>query len=121
MAEGLMNSLYGDDYEAYSAGTKPTGVNPYAITAMAEIGIDISQHKSKHIEEFRDRSFDYVVTVCDNARETCPFFPGARELIHKGFKDPAMPNGSSTVALATFRNTRNEIQEFLKEKFGKEK
>lgn len=120
MAEGIMNSLYGETYEAYSAGTRPTEVNPYAIQVMAEMGIDISQHRAKSVEEFRNTTFDVVVTVCDKARETCPFFPGTKELIHKGFADPAKFNGSPTIVLVTFRNTRNEIHNYLKEKFGKE-
>lgn len=120
MAEGLVNKLYGTTHEAYSAGTKPTVVNPYAITVMAEIDIDISQHRAKSIEEFRDTTFDYVVTVCDNARETCPFFPGAKKYLHKGFTDPSVANGSSTVALTTFRKLRNEIETYIKEIFGKE-
>lgn len=120
MAEGLVNKLYGTTHEAYSAGTKPTVVNPYAITVMAEIDIDISQHRAKSIEGFRDTTFDYVVTVCDNARETCPFFPGAKKYLHKGFTDPSAVNGSSTVALATFRKLRNEIETYIKEIFGKE-
>lgn len=120
MAEGIMNSRYGNTYEAYSAGTQPTEVNTYAIKVMSEIGIDISRHRAKHVEEFRDAAFDYVVTVCDRARETCPFFPGAKELIHKGFNDPAEVNGSPTVVRAAFRNTRDEIHKYLREKFGKE-
>ena len=121
MAEAIVNSYYGNDYEAYSAGIQPTEVNAYAINVMAEIGIDISKHVSKSIEEFRNASFDYVITVCDKARETCPFFPGARELIHKGFNDPAEVNGPPAVVRAAFRNTRDEIHKYLREKFGKEK
>ena len=120
MAEGLVNRLYGDTYDAFSAGTKPTAVNPYAIKVMAEIDIDISRHRAKNIEEFRNTTFDYVVTICDNARETCPFFPGAKKYLHKGFTDPSTANGSSTVALATFRKLRNEIEIYIKEIFGKE-
>ena len=89
MAEGLLNALYGDRYEAYSAGTQPTEVNPYAIKVMAEMGIDISKHRSKSVEEFRGKKFDYVVTVCDHAKETCPFFPGGEKYLHQGFKDPS--------------------------------
>ena len=74
MAEGILRTLYGDRYEAYSAGTQPTKVNPYAIKVMSEIGIDISNHRSKSAEEFRGKEFDYVVTVCDNVKEACPFF-----------------------------------------------
>ena len=75
MAEGFLNALYGDRYKGYSAGIEPTKVNPYVIKAMAEMGIDFSKQRSKGLEEFRDQNFDYVVTVCDHAKEACPFFP----------------------------------------------
>ncbi len=94
MAEGLLNALYGNKYKAYSAGTKPSTVNPYAINAMAEIGIDISKNRSKSIDEFQGMKFDYVITVCDNAKETCPFFPGGEEYLHKSFDDPSDFNGN---------------------------
>src|SRR3972149_138622 len=108
MAEGLLNALYGDKYEAYSAGTEPSIVNLYAIKVMNEIGIDISKHRSKGIEEFQDMKFDYVVTVCDNAKETCPFFPGRREYLHKSFDDPSGFEGEGDNKLAVFRKVRNE-------------
>jgi len=88
MAEGLLKHLFGDKYEVHSAGVHPTRVNPYAIEVMREKGIDISGQKSKSIEEFRGKDFDLVVTVCDDAKESCPFFPG-KKVIHKGFEDPA--------------------------------
>jgi arsenate reductase len=94
MAEGLLNHLYESKYEAYSAGTKPSTVNPYAINAMVEIGIDISKNRSKSIDEFQGMKFDYVITVCDNAKETCPFFPGGEEYLHKSFDDPSDFNGN---------------------------
>ena len=94
MAEGLLNALYGNKYKAYSAGTKPSFVNPYAIEVMAEIGIDISKHRSKSIDEFQGITFDYVITVCDNAKATCPFSPGAGEYLHKSFDDPSDFNGN---------------------------
>jgi arsenate reductase len=119
MAEGILNSLYGDRYNAHSAGTQPTVVNPYAIKTMAEINIDISHHKSKGIEEFRNASFDYVVTVCDRAKETCPFFPGAKEYIHKGFEDPSKVTSSPTKAPAVFKRLRDDIAEWIKSTFGK--
>lgn len=120
MAEGILNSLYRDRYDAYSAGTQPTTVNPYAITVMAEIDVDISQHRAKNIEEFRDTTFDYVVTVCDKARETCPFFPGGKEFIHKGFEDPSRASGLPAVAPAVFRRLRDDITKWIKRTFGKE-
>lgn len=88
MAEGLLNTMYGSKYAAYSAGVQPSNVNPYAIEVMKELGIDLSKHYSKSIEDFRDMKFDYVVTVCDHAKETCPFFPG-KNIVHKGFDDPS--------------------------------
>ena len=86
MAEGLLRNVYGDRYETYSAGTEPTKVNPFAIKVMDEIGIDISNHHAKNVSEFKGVEFDYVVTVCDNGKETCPFFPGAKEYLHVMFQ-----------------------------------
>lgn len=117
MAEGLLNHLYENKYEAFSAGTKPSTVNPYAVKSMAEIGIDISIQRSKGIEEFRGMVFDYVVTVCDNAKETCPFFPGGRESLHKSFNDPSGFEGEGDNKLAVFRKVRNEIRDWVKETF----
>ena len=117
MAEGLMRALFGNKFESYSAGTVATGVNPLAIKVMAEIGIDISHHRSKSVEEFRGWKFDYVVTVCDQAKETCPFFPGAKEYLHKGFEDPSQYRGNE--ALEKFRKVRDEIKEWLIETFSK--
>ncbi|MEO0072096.1 MAG: arsenate reductase ArsC [candidate division WOR-3 bacterium] len=119
MAEGLLNYLYGDKYEAYSAGTKPTVVNPYAIRVMHEIGIDITHHRSKSVQEFFDQDIDYVVTVCDHANETCPFFPGGRIKMHQGFKDPSSNGGSEEEILNEFRKIRDEIKNWLIETFGK--
>jgi len=119
MAEGLMNTLYGEKYVAYSAGIEPTKVNPYAIKAMAEIGIDISGHRSKSIQEFRTKHFDYVVTVCDNAKESCPFFPGDN-VLHKGFQDPSKFKGTDDEVLKKVRQVRDEIKDWIHETFGKE-
>lgn len=88
MAEALLRMLYGDRYEVYSAGVVPSQVNPYAIKVMEELGVDMSGHRAKNIDEYRDREFDYVVTVCDAAKETCPFFPGHRVIHHSC---PALP------------------------------
>jgi arsenate reductase len=116
MAEGLLNTLYGEKYEARSAGVTPTKINPYVVKAMAEIGIDISGNRSKSIEEFRGKSFNYVVTVCDNARETCPFFPGEK-IIHKAFEDPSQFKGSEEEILKRVRRVREEIREWIKSTF----
>ena len=117
IAEGLVNALYGEGYEAFSAGTEPSVVNPYAIETMAEIGIDISNHSSKSVDEFIEKDFNYVITVCDNANENCPFFPGGEERIHKGFKDPAAVKGDRRAKLAAFQQARDEILEWIKGNF----
>ena len=119
IAEGLMRSLYGDRYEAYSAGAEKTAVNPHAIEAMKRAGIDISNHRSKSIEEFRGELFDYVVTVCDNARESCPFFPG-KKVMHKTFEDPSKAVGSYEQIMGVFEHLRDEIQTWLEKTFGKD-
>ena len=118
MAEGLVNALYGDCLEAQSAGTEPSQVNPLAIRVMAEIGIDISGHHSKGVGDFLNQDFEYVVTVCNHANETCPFFPGGKERIHKGFQDPAAVEGSEDERLAVFRRVRDDIHNWVKETFA---
>jgi arsenate reductase len=114
MAEGLLRHDAGDRFEVQSAGTRPGQVRPEAIAVMKELGIDISGHRSKHVQEFADQSFDYVLTVCDNAKETCPVFPGHSHRIHKGFEDPAAIQGTEVERLAVFRRVRDEIREYLK-------
>ena len=118
MAEGLMNGLYGDRFLAFSAGTEATTVRPEAIKVMAEIGIDISSHRSKSIDEFMDQRFDHVVMVCDNAARDCPFFPGGRDTIHHAFEDPAACGGSEDEVLECFRRVRDEIKAWIEETFG---
>ncbi len=103
MAEGLLRAMYRDKYEVFSAGTHPTFVNPYAIKAMEEIGIDISSHYSKSVNEFLDMEIDYVVTVCDSAKEECPYFPGGKYYVHRSFEDPSAVTGSSEEKLNAFR------------------
>ena len=119
MAEGFLNALYGDRYEGYSAGIEPAKINPYAVKVMAEIGIDISTHRSKSIEEFRGENFDYVVTVCDHAKEACPFFPGEK-VLHKGFKDPSEFKGTEDEMLEKVRGVRDEIKDWIEKTFSKE-
>lgn len=114
MAEGLLRQLAGDHFEVFSAGSKPSTVNPCAIQVMRERGIDISQHRSKHLNEFLKQSFDYVITVCDNAAETCPVFPGRAQRIHWSFPDPAAVTGSDEEKLAAFRQIRDAIELQLK-------
>jgi len=120
MAEGFMKALYGDRYRAFSAGTEPSKVNSYAVRVMHEIGIDISDHRSKSVDEFMDQDLDYVVTVCDHAKEACPFFPGGRYAMHKGFQDPASVAGTEAEKLALFRRVRDEIRDWIEKTFGKE-
>lgn len=116
MAEGLLRNIYGDKYKVFSAGVKPTYINQYAIDVMKELGIDISNQRSKSIEEFQDITFDYVVTVCDNAKEICPFFPG-KKILHKGFEDPVSFKGDIKDTLAFFRKIRDEIKTWVEENF----
>lgn len=118
MAEAFLNALYRDHYTAYSAGIHPSKVNSFAIRVMAEIGIDISGNRSKSIEEFRDMNFDYVVTVCDRARKTCPFFPGGENYLHKGFEDPSSITGTEDEILARGRKIRDEIKKWVQGAFN---
>jgi len=112
MAEAFLNKLCGDKYRAESAGVTPTQVNSYVIKVMAEIGIDLSRHRSKSIIEFQAKTFDYVVTVCDSAREVCPFFPGEKE-IHTSFPDPGAFKGSEEEVLSKVRCVRDEIKDWV--------
>jgi arsenate reductase len=118
MAEGLLRSRGGGAYEVFSAGTQPGAVHPLAIKAMREVGIDLSAHRAKGIEEFATESpMDLVITVCDEAAEACPFFPNAREQVHWGFSDPSRVTGSEEARLAAFRLVRDliaaKINQFL--------
>ena len=110
MAEGLLRELAGAQFDVFSAGNKPSSVNPLAIQAMRERGIDISQHRSKHLNEFVAQPFDYVITVCDQAAETCPIFPGRARRIHWNFPDPAAVKGSDEKRLRAFRQTCDAIE-----------
>jgi len=118
MAEGLLNALYGDRYVAFSAGTDPSKLSPYAVEAMSEIGIDISHHYSKSVEEFRNKDFDYVVTVCDNAKETCPIFSGGKKHLHETFEDPSDFEGTQDEVRSRFRHVRDQIEEWVRRTFG---
>jgi len=113
MAEGLINVFYADRFEAASGGTTATRVHPAAIKAMAEIGVDISGHRSKSLDEFEGRRFDHVVMVCDDKQADCPFFPGGREYIHHAFDDPAACTGTDEEILACFRRSRDEIRAWI--------
>ena len=119
MAEGWLNTLYGDRIEALSAGSQPSGsVHPGAVAAMAEVGIDISGGRSKHLNEFLDREFDVVLTVCDSAAEACPVFPGPARRVHRDFTDPAHATGTPEEVTAVFTRVRDEIREWLDGLFG---
>ncbi|MEQ8236111.1 MAG: arsenate reductase ArsC [Syntrophomonadaceae bacterium] len=116
LAEALLRMLYGDRYEVYSAGVVPSQVNPYAIRVMEELGVDMSGHRAKNIDEYRDMEFDYVVTVCDAAKETCPYFPG-RRVIHHSFSGAAT-TGTDKEILLSFAKVRDEIRTWLVQEFG---
>jgi len=114
MAEGVLRHDGGGAFEVFSAGVKPGFVRPEAIQAMSEIGIDISNHRSKSVDEFVSQRFDYVITVCDNAKESCPVFPGAAARIHQSFEDPPAPGvGDDDFRLAVFRRVRDEIRRWM--------
>jgi len=115
MAEGLLRNLGGGRFEVFSAGTRPSRVRREAFEAMREVGIDIGGQRSKSVEEFAGREFDYVITVCDNAREECPVFPGSVERVHWSFEDPAAVEGEWQERLKVFRRVRDEIGARLRE------
>ncbi len=118
MAEGLLRQIAGDRLDVFSAGAEPSSVRPEAIQALAEIGIDISGHRSKSVGEFTARSFDYVITVCDNARDRCPVFPGPAERIHWSIPDPAAVPGPSEARLDAFRSARDQLRTLLAARFA---
>jgi len=110
MAEGLLRSLGADRFEVHSAGTEATAVRPLAIAAMREVGIDISKHTSKTLDPFIDQTFDYVVTVCDDANETCPVFPNATHRLHWSLPDPSKATGTLAEQLAVYRSVRDDLR-----------
>jgi arsenate reductase (thioredoxin) len=117
IAEGLLKSLYGEYYEVYSAGSDPTTVNRYAIKVLAEIGVDISENRSKSLKEFEGIKFDYVITVCGGDGQACPLFSGGKIYLHESFKDPAEVDGTDIEKIDAFRRTRNEIKEWIDKTF----
>lgn len=114
MAEGLLRHDAGDRFEVESAGTKPGQVRQEAIAVMKELGIDISEHRSKSVDEFAGQSFDYVLTVCDSAKESCPIYPGHANRLHRNFEDPAAAGGSENERLAVFRRVRDQLRDYLR-------
>jgi len=119
MAEGLLKRICQNEYEIFSAGTKPSIVRPEAIKVLREIGIDISANRSKSVDEFANEEIDFVLTVCDNAQENCPYFPAQTKLIHHSFSDPAEIEGDEATRLAAFRRVRDEIKKYLENDFVK--
>ena len=117
MAEALVRRYGGADFEVHSAGTEPKGINPMTLRVLAEAGIDASWARSKSVDEFRDQPFDFVITVCDQARQSCPVFPGAHESLHWGYEDPAAAEGTDEERLAVFRRVligmSQRIQQFI--------
>lgn len=119
MAEGLLKHICQNEFEIHSAGTHPSIVRPEAVRVLREIGIDISGNHSKAVEEFEKEKIEYVLTVCDNARETCPHFPGQTKMIHHAFADPAAVEGDEETRLEAFRRARDEIKNYLEKDFVK--
>lgn len=117
MAEGLLRARYGDRFDVYSAGTEQTEVRPQAIQVMREIGLDISDHYSKTVDDLDDRSFDYVITVCDAARENCPYVPAREKNLHQSFEDPSAATGTDEEKLAVFRRVCKQITDWIDETF----
>lgn len=115
MAEGFLRHLAGDRFEVASAGTHPFGLNPNAVAVMREIGLDISNQRSKSVNDFHGEPFDYVITVCDSARESCPVLPGAGRMLHWSFEDPAVAQGSLEERMKVFRRVRDAITERIRQ------
>ena len=114
MAEGWLRRLAGDQFDVVSAGTDPVGLNPYAVAAMQEVGVDISNHVSERVDLYLEQQFDYVITVCDRAQENCPIFPGASKMLHWSFEDPAKAKGTYQQQMIVFRTIRDQIAEQIR-------
>ena len=119
MAEGLLKHICENEFEIHSAGTKPSIVRGEAVKVLSEIGIDISENRSKSVDEFSDHKIDYVLTVCDNAKENCPYFPAQTKTVHHSFDDPADVFGDEETRLSAFRKARDEIKKYLENDFVK--
>lgn len=115
MMQGYLNHFGNEKIKAYSAGIETHGVNPKAIKVLAEDGVDISHHTSNHVDEYRDVNFDYLITVCDHAKENCPWFPTDAEKLHHSFNDPAKATGTEDEILTEFRKVRDEVKEYAKQ------
>ena len=121
MAEGFLRDLAGDRFEAMSAGTEATRVRPEAISAMADLGIDISHQESKTLDRYLEETFDYVVTVCDEANEACPFFPGAKRRLHWSLPDPSQTGGADEERLKVFGSVRDRLKVHIEGELANEK
>lgn len=119
MAEGLLKHICQDRFDIHSAGTRPVGVSPEAVEVLGEVGIDISSNQSKSVDSFAGREFDYVLTVCDNARENCPYFPARTKRVHHAFEDPWLVQGGHDERLAAFRRVRDQLDAYLRSDFVK--
>ena len=115
MAEGWLNYFTNDDVKVFSAGTKPESVNKFAINAMSAVGIDISKYTSNHADEYTQLNFDYVFTVCDKAKEICPIYPQAKQMLHHSFSDPADATGSEEEQLKVYVKVRDELKYYFKD------
>lgn len=118
MAEGLLRARYGDRYRALSAGTAPGGVNPFAVEVMREVGVDLGDHTSKHVDAVAEEPLDVVVTVCDSAKEACPYIPSRKANLHRSFPDPSTATGSDDDKRAAFRAVRDDIAAWIDATFG---
>jgi arsenate reductase len=118
MAEALLNNFHPDEYQAFSAGTTPGKIDPLVISVMSELGLDMSRHWSKGLDYFQGENFDYVITVCDNAKETCPYFPGGGKQIHQSFADPSGLEGDFSEAADKYRIIRDEIKKWIDAEFS---
>lgn len=118
MAEALLNNIYPDKYQAFSAGTKPGSIDPLVVSVMREMGIDMGRHWSKGLDYFQGEMFDQVITVCDNAKDACPFFPGGKNRQHKSFADPSRLEGEFKEAADKYRLIRDEINAWIIKEFA---
>lgn len=118
MAEALLNEIYGDRYSAYSAGSDPTQIDPLVKTVMNEIDIDVSNHHSKGFGIFKEVPLDDVITLCDQAKESCPYFPGGKLLLHRSFPDPSDFKGNHEETMNRYRQIRDEIKDWIEKEFG---
>lgn len=120
MAEAFLNTIYGDRYRAFSAGSDPTRIDPLVVRVMKEAGIDISGHKSKSLDDFHGLEFDYVITVCDQAHESCPYVPGGKIRLHKSFPDPSQFQGWNDNVIHEYRRVRDDIKNWVEKEFKQE-